>query len=53
MDISMFVRTNEGNRPVGRIGKMYSLEYTDIPKVFFTPLPVGHCCTNVIPGNVG
>jgi hypothetical protein len=30
--------------------KMYSLEHTDIPKVFFTPHPVGNCCTNVIRG---
>jgi hypothetical protein len=29
---------------------MNSLEYTDIPKVFFTPHNVGHCCTNVIRG---
>jgi hypothetical protein len=26
-------------------GKVYSLEYTDIPKVLFTPYHVSHCCT--------
>jgi hypothetical protein len=34
-----------------KIGKVYSLEYTDIPKVFFTPHHVGPCCTNVIRGH--
>lgn len=29
-------------------GKVYSLKYTDILKVFFTPHNVDHCCTNVI-----
>jgi hypothetical protein len=27
---------------------VYSLEYTNIPKVFFVPCYIGHCCTNVI-----
>jgi hypothetical protein len=31
-----------------KIGKVYSLEYTDIPKLFFMSLHVGHCCTSVI-----
>jgi hypothetical protein len=31
-----------------KIGKVYSLEYTDIPKVFFMPHRVGHCCTDMI-----
>jgi hypothetical protein len=35
-----------------KIGKVRSLEYTDIPKVFFTPHHVGCCCTNVIPGQL-
>jgi hypothetical protein len=30
------------------IGKVYSLENTDISEVFFMPHHVGHCCTNVI-----
>jgi hypothetical protein len=30
---------------------MSPLEYADIPKVFFTPHHVGHCCTNVVPGH--
>jgi hypothetical protein len=34
-----------------KIGKVYSLEYNDIPKVFFTPNHVVHCCTNVIQGH--
>jgi hypothetical protein len=33
-----------------KIGKLYSLEYTDIPDVLFTPHLVGCCCTNVIQG---
>jgi hypothetical protein len=28
-----------------KIGKVYFLEYIDIPKVFFMPHHVGHCCT--------
>jgi hypothetical protein len=28
-----------------KIRKVYSLENTNIPKVFFTPHYVGHCCT--------
>jgi hypothetical protein len=28
-----------------------SLEYSDIPNVFFTPHHVGHCCINVIRGH--
>jgi hypothetical protein len=28
-----------------------SLEYIDIPKVFFIPNHAGHCCTNVIQGH--
>jgi hypothetical protein len=31
-----------------KTGKVYSLEYADIPKVFFTSHHVGHCCTDVI-----
>jgi hypothetical protein len=33
-----------------RIGEVYSLEYTGIPKAFFTYTPhhIGHCCSNVI-----
>jgi hypothetical protein len=31
-----------------KIGKVYSLEHTEIPKVFFTPHHVGCCCTDVI-----
>jgi hypothetical protein len=31
--------------------KLYSLECTDIPKVFFTPHDVGHYCTDVIWGH--
>jgi hypothetical protein len=34
-----------------KIGKENSLEYTDIPKVFFTPHLVGHCCTDVTQGD--
>jgi hypothetical protein len=30
-----------------KIGKVYCLEYTDIPKVLFSPHHVGHCCTVV------
>jgi hypothetical protein len=30
-----------------KIGKAYSLEYTDIRQMFFTPHHVGHCCTKV------
>jgi hypothetical protein len=33
-----------------KIGKVFSLEFTDIAKVFFMPHHVGHCCTNVIKG---
>jgi hypothetical protein len=33
-----------------KTGKVYSLDYTDISEVFFTPHYVGHCCTNVIWG---
>jgi hypothetical protein len=29
------------------IGKIYSFEYTDIPKVFFTSYNLCRCCTNV------
>jgi hypothetical protein len=32
------------------IGEAYSLEYTDIPKVFLAPHHLRHCCTNVIRG---
>jgi hypothetical protein len=35
---------------INKIGKVYSLKYTDIPKVSFN-LHVGHCCT-VIQGIV-
>jgi hypothetical protein len=31
-----------------RTANVYSLEYTHIPKVFFMPNHVGHCCTNVM-----
>jgi hypothetical protein len=31
--------------------KMYSLENTDIPKVFLTPHHVGHCCSNMVRGH--
>jgi hypothetical protein len=34
-----------------QVWKLYSLEYTDIPKVFFTPHHVGYCGNNVIPGH--
>jgi hypothetical protein len=34
-----------------KIGKVYSLEYTNIPKVFFTPHHVGRCCNNAIRGH--
>jgi hypothetical protein len=34
-----------------KIGNVYSLEYTDIQKVFFTPHHVGRCCTNLIRGH--
>jgi hypothetical protein len=30
---------------------VYSSEYTDIPKVFFTPYDVSYCCMNVIRGH--
>jgi hypothetical protein len=33
---------------VNKIGKQYSWEYNDIPKVFFTPHPVGHSYPDVI-----
>jgi hypothetical protein len=29
---------------------VYSLECTDIPKVFYTPYNLSHCCINVVPG---
>jgi hypothetical protein len=35
---------------INKIGKFYSLEYTDIPEVSFTAHHVGQCCTNVIQG---
>jgi hypothetical protein len=35
---------------IHKIGKLYSLEYTDIPKVFFTPRHAGYWCSNVIRG---
>jgi hypothetical protein len=35
-----------------KIGKMYSLEYTVIPKGFFTPHHVGRSCTNVTLGHL-
>jgi hypothetical protein len=38
-------------RRTNNTGKVYSSEYTEIPKVFFTPHHAGHCCTNVIPGH--
>jgi hypothetical protein len=31
-----------------KVVKVYSLEYTDIPKAFFMPHNLGHCCANVI-----
>lgn len=31
-----------------KVGRMYSLEYTDVPKVFLMPHLVGYCSTNVI-----
>jgi hypothetical protein len=34
-----------------KIRKMYSLWYTNIPKVFFMPHNVGLCCTNAFRGN--
>jgi hypothetical protein len=34
-----------------KIGKMYSLEYTDIPKAFFMPYHTGCCFTNAIQGH--
>jgi hypothetical protein len=33
------------------IGSVHSSEYTDIPKVFFSPQHVGHCCTHAIIGH--
>jgi hypothetical protein len=34
-----------------KIGKVFSMECIDIPKVFFMPHHVGHCCTDVIQGH--
>jgi hypothetical protein len=34
-----------------KIGKVYSLDNIDIPKVFFTSHHVGHFCTDVIQGH--
>jgi hypothetical protein len=34
---------------MNKIKKVYSLEYTNIPKAFFTPRHLGRCCTSVIP----
>lgn len=31
-----------------KIIKLYSLEYTDMPKVIFMPHYIGHCCTTEI-----
>jgi hypothetical protein len=48
---------SEGRVPLGKnkrkwesnkTGNVYSLEYTDKPKVFFTLQHVGHCCTDVL-----
>jgi hypothetical protein len=35
---------------LNKIGNMYSLEYTDVPKMFM-PNNVSHFCTNVL-GNI-
>jgi hypothetical protein len=32
---------------IEKIGKVYSLEYTDILKVFFKPHHTYHCCTTI------
>jgi hypothetical protein len=37
---------NTGKARDNMIGKLYSLEYSDIPKVFFTPNHVSHCCSD-------
>jgi hypothetical protein len=34
-----------------KIGKVYSLEYTGIPKMFFTPHHASDCYTNVMQGH--
>jgi hypothetical protein len=39
----IWLLTEDGSKK--KIGKMYSLEYTDISKVFFTVHHVGRCCT--------
>jgi hypothetical protein len=31
-----------------KIGKVYCLGHTDVPKLFFIPRHIGHSCTNVI-----
>jgi hypothetical protein len=36
---------------INKIGKVYSLEYIDIQKVFFIPHHIGHCWTSVIQGH--
>jgi hypothetical protein len=41
---SLFLLTSNRNK----IGKAYSLEYTNIPEMLFTPHHVGCSCTNVI-----
>jgi hypothetical protein len=37
---------------LNNIGKVYSLEYSDTPEVFFTPHHVGCCYTDVMRGFV-
>jgi hypothetical protein len=34
-----------------KIGKLWYLEYTDVPEVFFKPHNIGLCCTNAIWGH--
>jgi hypothetical protein len=40
--------TGRSNVYTNKIGDVYSVEHTDIPKVFFSPHHEGHCCTNAI-----
>jgi hypothetical protein len=46
--VQQFLSTRCAEIDSNMSGKVYSLEYTDIPKVLFMRHHIGYCCINVI-----
>jgi hypothetical protein len=46
----LYIQNKLNNIYKNKLWQVYSLEYTDIPKVLFMPHHVSYCCTNVIQG---